>query len=227
LRAAGWALGAIAVCLLLAATFLLTRGLGEMAALGQESTTPATTTPPSMAPPSTAPPSSAPAAPASVPSLFPELTQAFSPASAAPQPRGIPGLGVTDVLGELYRFPVDGRFYCRGPVPAEEAGLNLWICSAPSARAPASHEVMVVGDDPLTVLSVRATVRGVSEEEAAKFFGYVGSLCLGQQSDPFDPVAWMEANAASGGQVFAGGAEFTVYGTKEQRTMQIVAADSF
>ncbi len=218
MRATGWALGALVFCLLLASAFLLVRGIGELAALGQEGTTPQTTTPSTLAPSS---------APASVPSSFPELTDgSFSSASATPQPKGIPGLGVTDVLGQLYRFPVEGRFSCRGPVPAEEAGMNLWICSAPSARTPASFEVEVVGDDPTTVFSVRATVRGISDEETAEFFGYVGSLCLSQQSDPFDPVAWTAANVSSGGQTFAGGAEFSVYGTDAQRTMQVVATDS-
>jgi hypothetical protein len=51
-----------------------------------------------------------------------------------------------------------------------------------------THDVTVAGDDPLTVLWVRATVRGATEEEAAAaFFGYVGSLCLQGTDDPLDP----------------------------------------
>jgi hypothetical protein len=86
----------------------------------------------------------------------------------------------------------------------------------------------VVGDDPRSVLSVEATVRGASEEGAAEFFTYVAGLCL-QDADPLNPEAWVNANVASGEarQVFAGGAEFTVYGTKEERTMQVVVTDAF
>ena len=67
-----------------------------------------------------------------------------------------------------------------------------------------------------TVLWVRATVRGASDEEAAEFFAYVAALCLQDADDPFNPEAWMDANVVSGesGQVFAQGAEFSVYGTK-------------
>jgi hypothetical protein len=132
-----------------------------------------------------------------------------------------------DVLGNLYRFPVEGRFVCRGPVPGDEAGTNLWVCSVPSAGEPPSHEVTVVGDDPRTVLWVRAPVRGASEEEAAEFFAYVAGLCL-QDADPLNPEAWVNANVASGeaGQVFAGGAEFSVYGTEEERTMQVVVTNA-
>ena len=82
----------------------------------------------------------------------------------------------------------------------------------------------VVGDNPLTVFSVVATVRGLSEEQAAEFFTYVASLCL-QEADPLNPEAWVEQNVTSGGQVFAEGAELTIYGTKEERTLQVVATD--
>jgi hypothetical protein len=83
----------------------------------------------------------------------------------------------------------------------------------------------MVGDDPRTVLCVRATVRGASEEAAAEFFRYVAGLCLHGTDEPLNPEAWVEANVASGGQVFAGGAELSVYGTKEERTLQVVASD--
>ncbi len=215
MKAAGWALGAVAICLLLAAV-LLARGPGQQEAAGQEATTPGS-------PPTTVPPASA---PASAPSLFPELTEGFFSASANREPQGIPGLGVTDVLGNLYRFPVGGRFVCRGPVPGDEAGSNLWVCSAPPARQPPTHEVTVVGDDPRTIFSVEATVRGASEEAAAEFFAYVAELCL-EDTDPLNPEAWVEANVASGGQVFSEGAQFSVYGTRGERTMQVVAAGNF
>jgi hypothetical protein len=219
LKAAGWALGGVLLCVLVAAAVLVVRAPGPQEAAGQEATTPER--PPATAPPATAPP-------ASVPPLFPELTDEFFSPPAEPEDtlEGIPGLSVMDVLGNLYRFPVDGRFVCRGPVPGDEAGTNLWVCSTPSARTPATHEVTVVGDDPRTVLSVEATVRGTSEEEAAEFFAYVAGLCL-QDADPLNPEAWVNANVASGGQVFTEGAEFSVYGTEEERTLQVMAAGVF
>ena len=220
LKAAGWVLGAITLFLLVVTMMLLVRSLGPQEAAGQEATTPATTTP-------TTTQASSP--PASVPPLFPELEEALS--SASPQEpgehsQGIPGLSVMDVLGQLYRFPAGGRFVCRGPVPGEEAGSNLWTCSVPSREGEITHDVTVVGDDPLTVLWVRATVRGTTEEEAAEFFGYVGSLCLGETDDPLDPEAWARQHVG-GGQVLAQGAEFSVYGTKEERVLQVVATDAF
>jgi hypothetical protein len=50
----------------------------------------------------------------------------------------------------------------------------------------------------------------------------VASLCL-QESDPLNPEAWVEQNLGSGGQVFVEGAELSIYGTKEERTLQVVA----
>ena len=193
------------------ATVWVIRDPGQRDAVGQEATTPATESPASPS--------------ASVPSPFPELSEEFFSASAEPEPRGIPGLGVTDVLGNLYHFPVEGRFVCRGPVPGDEAGSSLWVCSVPSERIPPTYEITVVGDDPRTVLWVRATVREVSEEAAAEFFGYVAGLCLQGTHEPLNSEAWVEATVASGGQVFAGGAELSVYGTKEERTLQVVASD--
>jgi hypothetical protein len=147
------------------------------------------------------PATESPASPSAIyPSHFPELSDELFSASAEPVPRGIPGLGVTD-------------------------GSNLWVCSVPSERPPPTYEVIVVGDDPRTVLWVRATVRGASEEAAAEFFGYVAGLCLHGTDEPLNSEAWVEASVASGGQVFAGGAELSVYGTKEERTLQVVASD--
>jgi hypothetical protein len=208
----------VALCIVLLATVWVVRDAGRRDAVGQEATTPAPATPATESP----------ASPSAIyPSHFPELSEELfsAPASAEPVPRGIPGLGVTDVVGNLYRFPVGGRFVCRGPVPGDEAGSNLWVCSVPSERPPPTYEVIVVGDDPRTVLWVRATVRGASEEAAAEFFGYVAGLCLHGTDEPLNPEAWVEANVASGGQVFAGGAELSVYGTKEERTLQVVASD--
>ena len=203
----------VALCIVLLATVWVVRDPGQRDAVGQEATTPATESP---------------ASPSTIyPLHFPELSEELfsASASAEPVPRGIPSLGVTDVLGNLYRFPVGGRFVCRGPVPGDEAGSNLWVCSVPFERSPPTYEVIVVGDDPRTVFWVRATVRGVSEEAAAEFFGYVAGLCLHGTDEPLNPEAWVEANVASGGQVVAGGAELSVYGTKEEWTLQIVASD--
>src|SRR5215212_1552666 len=206
----------VALCIVLLATLWVIRDTGQRDAVGQEATTPAPATPATESPASPS---------ASLPSRFPELSEEFFSASAEPEPGGIPGLGVTDVLGNLYRFPVEGRFVCRGPVPGDEAGSNLWVCSVPSEIPPPTYEVIVVGDDPRTVLWVRATVRRASEEAAAEFFGYVAGLCLHGTDEPLNSEAWVEANVASGGQVFAGGAELSVYGTKEERTLQVVAND--
>jgi hypothetical protein len=89
-----------------------------------------------------------------------------------------------------------------------------------------THDVTVVGDDPLTVLWVRATVRGATEEEeaaATEFFGYVASLCLQETDDPLAPEAWAQENVG-GGRVLARGAELSIYGTKEERVLQVVAS---
>jgi hypothetical protein len=208
----------VALCVALVATIWVVRGPGQQEAAGQEATTPAPALPTTESPASLH---------ASVPALFPELTEGFFSASAEPVAEGIPGLSVMVILGNLKHFPVEGRFVCRGPVPGDEAGSNLWMCSASAEKQSPAYEVTVVGDDPRTVLWVRATVRGATEEEASEFFGYVAELCLRATDDPLNPDAWVDANVASGGQVFVGGAEFTVYGTKEERTLQVVANDPF
>jgi hypothetical protein len=208
----------VALCVALVVTVWVAHGPGQREAAGQEATTPASTTPATASPASPS---------ASVPALFPELTEGFFSASAEPTPEGIPGLGVTDVLGNLKHLTIEGRFVCRGPVPGDEAGSNVWVCSTPYKRQPPTYEVTVVGDDPRTVLWVRATVRGATEEEASEFFAYVAELCLRETVDSLNPDAWVDANVASGGQVFAGGAEFTIYGTQEERTLQVEATDVF
>ncbi len=50
----------------------------------------------------------------------------------------------------------------------------------------------------------------------------MASLCL-QEIDLLNPKAWVNANIDFGGQVLAEGAELTIYGTKEERTLQVVA----
>jgi hypothetical protein len=102
---------------------------------------------------------------------------------------------------------------------------TLSACHAPSEGGRPTHEVTVAFDDPRTVLWVQAHARGATDEEAARFFAYVASLCLQDTDDPVNPEAWMGANVASDEprQVFAQGAEFSVYGTQEERTVQVVA----
>ncbi len=212
LKATSLALGFVALCVLLLAA-LLGRGPGPQEAAGQEATAPEA--PATAAPPSTPP--------ANVPSYFPELTEALSSASAEARPEGIPGLGVTDVLGNLKHSPAQAEFVCGGPEPGDETGTTLWVCSAPATGQSPTYEVVVLGADPRTILWVQATVRGASDEQAAEFFSYVAGLCFREADVPLNPEAWMGANVASGGQVFAGGAELSVYGTEEERTMQVVA----
>ena len=199
----------LALCVLIVVAAWPARGPAPHEAVGQELTVPAATAP-SVSPPT-----------ATAPALFPGLTDEF--VSAQPEPEGIPGLGMMDVIGHLRHFRVEGGFVCNGPTPTEGSG-TVWVCSAPEGKLPGIYELTILGEDPLTVLWVKATVRGVSEEQAAKFFSYVASLCL-QDTDPLNPEAWVEQNVVPGGQVFAQGAELTIYGTKEERTLQVVATD--
>ncbi len=128
-----------------------------------------------------------------------------------------------DVLGNLKDYPTRSGFECVGPLPGDGDDGTLWSCSA-EAEGGGSYDVVLVGDDPLTVLSVQATAHGVSDEEAARFFGYVGALCL-RGDIPFNAEAWVSQNVPAGGQTFANGAELSIYGTDEERTLQAVAAD--
>jgi hypothetical protein len=174
-------------------------------AAGQELTVPAVTVPPAT---STPPP---------VP--FPELTEELP---SEPEPEGIPGLSVMEVIGTLEHFDVEGGFVCDGPVPTTDGRGSMWVCSAPADELPGTYELIVLGEDSATIFWVAATARGVSEEQAAEFFSYIADLCL-QEGDPLNPEAWVEQNAGSSGQVSAQGAELSIYGTKEERTLEVVA----
>src|SRR5829696_4866535 len=99
----------------------------------------------------------------------PEQTQEVP---SEPVSEGIPGASVMDVIGNLRHFPMEGRFVCDGPQPTD-GRESIWVCWAPVGESPSTYEVSVVGEDPLTVFSVVATVRGVSDEQAAAFFSYV------------------------------------------------------
>jgi hypothetical protein len=173
-------------------------------ALGQELTTPAASSPPEASAPALAP--------------SPEFTQRLLTNS---EPTGIPNLDVMEVIGNLKHFSPMKSWVCEGPLPAEGERI-LWACHGPANEASASYEVTVVGKNPLTIFSVEATVRGVSEERAAGFFTYIASLCL-QETDPLNPKAWVEQNVGSGGHVIAEGTELFIYGTQEERTLQVVA----
>jgi hypothetical protein len=143
----------------------------------------------------------------------------------ADNPAAIPDLGVTDVIGNLKYFATDVDFRCTGPTVTEGDNI-LWSCAAKVRGGRGSYEVSLVGDDPLTILSVTATVRGVSEESAASFFAYVACLCL-RDTNPLNPEAWMQENVPTGGKTATGGTVLSIYGTQEVRTLEVVAVGAF
>jgi hypothetical protein len=172
-------------------------------AAGQELTVPESTVPAASPPPTV---------------QAPERTEVLP---LEPEPAGIPGLSVVDVIGNLEHFRTEGRFVCDGPVTTEGTG-SIWACSAPGGKLPAPYELTVLGDGPLNVRWVVATTRGASEERATEFFTYVAGLCL-PETNPLNPEAWVEQNVSSGGHVSTEGVELTIYGTNEERTLQVVA----
>jgi hypothetical protein len=78
-------------------------------AAGQELTVPTVTAPP-ISPPATSPPA---------PVQVPELTEGFP---SEPEPEGLPGLSVMNVIGNLKHFRAEGGFVCAGPAPTEGRG---------------------------------------------------------------------------------------------------------
>jgi hypothetical protein len=211
---------------LVAAAAWLIGVLPEREAVGQTSREPTITAPPSESPePKTPSPS-----PSSSPAAGREdaLGNALGNASAGAQadnPATIPDLSVMDVTGNLKYLATDVDFRCKGPTVTEGDNI-LWSCAANTRGERTSYEVTLVGDDPLTVFSVTATAHRVSEERAASFFSYVADLCL-QDTDPLDPEAWMQENVPTGGQTATGGTALSVYGTKEVRTLEVVAIGTF
>ena len=198
----------------------------EREAVGQTSREPTITAPPSESPePKTPSPS-----PSSSPAAGREdaLRNALGNASASAQadnPASIPDLSVMDVTGNLKYFATDVDFRCKGPTVTEGDNI-LWSCAANTRGKRGSYDVSLVGDGPLTIFSVTATVHGVSEERAASFFSYVAGLCL-RDTDPLNPEAWMQENVPTGGQTATGGTALSVYGTKEVRTLEVVAIGAF
>jgi hypothetical protein len=215
-----------ALLFLVAAAAWLIGVFPEREAVGQTSRDPTITAPPSESPEPKTPspsPSSSPAA-----GMEDALGNALGNASAsalADNPASIPGLSVMDVIGNLKYFATDVHFRCTGPTAAEGNNI-LWSCAANARGERGSYDVTVVGDDPLTIFSVTATVHGVSEETAASFFSYVAGLCL-PDTDPLNPEAWMQENVPTGGQTATGGTALSVYGTQEVRTLEVVAIGAF
>ena len=196
--------------------------VSKQEAVGQTSRDPATTTstPAPPAPEAT----SASASPAASDDLSGDALSSTSASAQANESKGIPDLGAMDVIGNLKFFATDVEFRCAGPTPTK--GDILWSCAATARGGSDSYGVTVVGDDPVTILSLTATARGVSDETAASFFSYVAGLCLPNTS-PLDPEAWMRQNVPTGGRTFAGGAEISVYGTREARALEVVASGTF
>ena len=76
--------------------------------------------------------------------------------------------------------------------------------------------------DPSIVLSVQASAHSASDEKAAEVLGRVAELSL-KNAARIDARSWAGRNIESGGQYFANGAEARLYGTKGDRTLEIVA----
>ena len=76
------------------------------------------------------------------------------------------------------------------------------------------------GRRPLSIYYVEATVYEATREQAAEFLGYVGGLAF-EEPEPVNIRAWVRGNVPSGGQLTAGGAEVTLYGTTEVRTLVV------
>ena len=176
----------------------------------QEATSPAS---PSPASPSAASP------PAALDELESLLDEASASATAEEETDGIPGLGAVEVTGNLEHTVADGTFPCDGPSP--DGDLVLWSCAHPSG----GYAVEVVGDDPLTVLSVTATASGLPERDAEAFFAYVLALCLEEEA-ALDAEAWASGSVPSGGQTFSDGVEVSVYGSDKARAMSVVSTDA-
>jgi hypothetical protein len=208
----GFALGAcllLGVVLIVAGLLLLPEG---KEASGQPVTSPALpqlTTPQEPAITTATPPSGQ--------FSFPPLPTAQS---AKPKPPAIPHLSLMEVLGNLTYLPHTKEFACTsGPTEGPE---TFWTCWSPGDGSAITRIVTVLGNDPGSISSVTATARGLDDQEAAEFFSYVGGLCL-PDNDPTNLEAWVDQNISSGGSLFAKSADLTLYGTKQERTLEIVA----
>ncbi len=138
------------------------------------------------------------------------------PAEQRPE---IPGLAALDVVGYLKYGPGGDAFVCSGPI-AGGGDTTVWECRSAPGGGPPVYEVRVTGDGPLSVFFVEATVYDASREQAAEFLGYAGGLAF-DNPEPVNVRAWVRGNVSSGGQLAAGGAELTLYGTNEVRTLVV------
>jgi hypothetical protein len=159
------------------------------------------------------------------PSSTPPAAPKIAPLPKAPAPAerpstAIPGLSVMDVVGELQYLP-DTNFRCPGASP--DRGLYKRVCrSSSDDEPPVVYEVTLVGEDPRTVLWVRADARDATDEATAEFFGYVARLSL-EDTDPLNAETWLGQNISSAGGYSAEGAELKLYGIEGARTLEIVA----
>lgn len=138
--------------------------------------------------------------------------------------RSLPGykcLGAVELVSGLDGSFRPGDFRCEGPVAGDDT--YTWVCSDPSE----SYGLEVIGDDPLAVLSATATTRGVTDEDAKRFFSYVLALSVGKAGDALDAETWVAGALLSGGTTFAGDTEISVYGSEEARALQVTASGPF
>ena len=151
---------------------------------------------------------------------FPPLPTATAQ-SEEPSPPAIPHQSLMDVLGNLKYSPHTQEFACTsGPTEGPE---TFWTCWSPGDGSPITRVVTVLGNDPRSISSVTVTARGLDDREAAAFFLYVLDMCLAG-NDPTNSEAWVHQDISSGGIMFARSADLSLYGTKEERTLEIVAS---
>lgn len=132
--------------------------------------------------------------------------------------RTIPGLSDMDVIGYLQYAP-GTNFRCPGGF--SDKGLIKRICTSSSSDDAAVYEVTLIEENPAAVLWVQATARDASDDAAAEVFGYVASLSLGGKSS-LNSEAWVDRNISSGGEYRAEGTNLRLYGTEEEKTLEIV-----
>lgn len=160
--------------------------------------------------------------PATVPPIDPVFPELEEDVSVEEGPAGIPELSIMDVIAHLDELP-GTDFRCAGPTLTDGEAIK-WTCFSPAGGLPGNHEVVVLANDPLSVLAVQVTARGLGDEEAIQFFDYVAALSL-PDNEMLNAEAWVRANLRSGGQTFTGSTVLTLYGTKEVRTLEIVSED--
>lgn len=147
----------------------------------------------------------------------------------------IPGLSVVDVTAHL-RYGPEEDWTCSPPNPTPTKSGTLWTCVSSGTPAgdgsPSEYVVRVVGEDPLTVVSVEATVYAAGEEEAAEVLGHIAGLSL-KQTDQVgaasNPEAWVKGAVDTGGRLAVASHEgrtiLSLYGSDEERTLSVVGFD--